>query len=354
MGSPSNSRVDWSFTPVLTDIDGDEYSDLLLVSDFVTSDVYLYTDEEKYERVTDRNVIKDQNGMGSAVADFDNDGDMDWFVTSVYDLDIDGGQRFGNRLYRNIGKGLWEDATDESGTANGEWGWGACAADFDQDGYVDLMMVNGWWEDSGKDFNDKPIRFWRNLGEGMEFEEMAETVGMTNDGQGRGLVCFDSDGDGDQDVVIVNNSDDHIVYYRNETSNENNYLIVELQGTNTNQFGVGARITVSTDSGDQIRDMVEATTTCRTIRWKLTSGWAQRHVLTFMFVGRIRRRRKSRTSRQIKPSQSKLRRVLCDLPSFREREAATMKKETSLKSSLQLRKKITFSLTGAAEEGDRF
>lgn len=250
----SNERWNWSFTPNLTDIDGDGDADFLLASDFVTSEVFLYSDDT-YLRATDRGVIKDQSGMGAAVADFDNDGDMDWFVTSIYSLDTPPGNSFGNRLYRNLGNSRWEDATDESGTANGDWGWGACAADFDQDGYVDLMMVNGWAE-VGKDYNDRPIRFWRNLGgDGLEFHEMGETVGMTNDGQGRGLACFDSDGDGDQDVVIVNNSEDHIVYYRNETSNENNYLIVELQGTNNNRFGVGARITVTSESGDQIRDI---------------------------------------------------------------------------------------------------
>ncbi len=250
----SHERFDWSFTPNLTDIDGDGYADFLLASDFVTSEIYLYIGDGKYVRITDRNVIKDQSGMGAAVADFDNDGDMDWFVTSIYNQDVGFGNSFGNRLYRNLGGGFWEDATDESGTKNGDWGWGACAADFDQDGLIDLMMVNGWAE-VGKDYNDRPIRFWRNLGNGMEFQEMGETVGMTNDGQGRGLACFDSDGDGDQDVVVVNNSEDHIIYYRNETDNENNYLIVELQGINTNRFGVGARITATTESGDQIRDI---------------------------------------------------------------------------------------------------
>ena len=245
---------DWSYTPNLTDIDGDGDADFLLASDYETSEVFSNSANGTFTRITDRKVIVDQNGMGSAIADFDRDGDMDWFVTSIYDIDLAQGNRFGNRLYRNLGDGNWEDATEGSNTANGDWGWGACAADFDQDGHVDLMMVNGYVQ-VGKDFRDRPARFWRNLGTGMQFREVGEVVGITNDGQGRGLVCFDSDGDGDQDVIIMNNSEDHIVYYRNETDNEYNYLIVELQGNNHNHYGVGARITVTTETGDQIRDL---------------------------------------------------------------------------------------------------
>ena len=250
----AEKQFDWSFTPNLTDIDGDGDADFLVASDFVTSEIFLNNGDGTFIRITDRRVLIDQNGMGAAVADYDNDGDMDWFVTSIYDLDGPEGSHFGNRLYRNRGDGSYEDATDESTTANGDWGWGACAADFDQDGYVDLIMVNGWWE-VGKDYRQRPVRFFRNTGTGLVFREMGEIIRMTNDGQGRGIVCFDSDGDGDQDVIIVNNSEDHIVYYRNETDNGNNYLIVELEGINRNRFGVGARITVTTEAGSQIRDL---------------------------------------------------------------------------------------------------
>lgn len=246
--------TDWSYTPNLTDIDGDGDADFLIASDYVTSEIYSNRGDGTFDRITDRQVLVDQNGMGAAIADFDRDGDMDWFVTSIYDLDVAQGSRFGNRLYRNLGGGIFEDATDESVTANGDWGWGACAADFDQDGHIDLVMVNGWVE-RNKDFRDRPVRFWRNLGEELQFREMGEVVGITNDGQGRGVICFDSDGDGDQDVIIVNNSEDHIVYYRNQTDNGNNFLIVELEGLNQNRYGVGARVTVSTDAGDQIRDL---------------------------------------------------------------------------------------------------
>ncbi len=248
-------RTDWSFTPNLTDIDGDGDADFLMANDFGTSQVFGNNGDGTFSRITNRDVIIDQSGMGAAVADYDNDGDMDWFVTSIYNLDIQGGESFGNRLYRNYGDGRFEDVTDYSGTANGEWGWAACAADFDQDTHIDIAMVNGWIALQGKDYRNKPIKFFRNLGPGIEFREMADEVGITNRGQGRGMVCFDADGDGDQDIVVMNNSADHLVFYRNDTDNDNNYFVLELRGLGKNRMGVGSRIKITTEDGSQIRDL---------------------------------------------------------------------------------------------------
>lgn len=120
--------TDWSYTPNFSDIDSDGDGDLLMTSDLQESQVYRNNDDGTFTRITDRDVIVDQNGMGTAVGDYDNDGDMDWFVTSIHNLDNVGGTRFGNRLYRNDGTGTFTDITDDSGVANGGWGWGACAA----------------------------------------------------------------------------------------------------------------------------------------------------------------------------------------------------------------------------------
>ena len=103
-------------------------------------------------------MIKDQAGMGAAVGDYDNDGDFDWFVTSIFDLDY-GGAYFGNRLYRNDGAGNFSDITFHADVAHGAWGWGACAKDFDQDGFLDIFHVNGWREEQ---FRQTPSRlFWK-------------------------------------------------------------------------------------------------------------------------------------------------------------------------------------------------
>ena len=82
-GHPSRSR-DWTFTPTFARIDGDRYPDLLFTADFNRSQVFLNNRDGTFRNVTDPSVFIDDHGMGSAVADFDADGDLDWFVTSVY------------------------------------------------------------------------------------------------------------------------------------------------------------------------------------------------------------------------------------------------------------------------------
>ncbi len=247
--------TDWSFTMSFSDIDADGDGDLLMASDFETSQVLLNNGDGTFSNITDQDVIIDQAGMGSAIGDFDNDGDMDWFVTSIYNLDING-ELFGNRLYRNEGEGVFTDVTDDSATADGSWGWGACAADFDNDTRIDLAHVNGWRERPDKDYVTDRARLFRNIGESsIQFDERSTESGFDDQGQGRGIACFDAERDGDIDIVISNINNDGVVFYRNETDTSNHYLAIRLIATGMNAFGVGAHITVTTNDSSQVREL---------------------------------------------------------------------------------------------------
>ena len=208
--------------------------------------------------------ITDENGMGAAVGDYDLDGDMDWFVTSIHDPD--GGSRLGptgNRLYRNVGDGHFEDATDAAGVRDGGWGWGACLADFDNDGYRDLFLTNGWFgeyveEADGEEreitaFLDDPSRLFMANGDGT-FTERGEELGVPHTGQGRGVVCADYDGDGRVDILIANHGAAPTVY-RNVFERRHYWLAIDLQGQHANPRAIGARVTVKTASGNQVQEV---------------------------------------------------------------------------------------------------
>ena len=139
---------DFTFAPTFARINDDLYPDILSVADFNYSQFFINNQDGTFSNATDTDVITDDNGMGSAVADYDNDGDLDWFVTSI-DCHQDANcvdliaPRIGNRLYRNQ-DGAFEDVTDEAGVASGGWGWGACFIDFENDGDLDIYHTNGW------------------------------------------------------------------------------------------------------------------------------------------------------------------------------------------------------------------
>lgn len=259
MFEPSN-QADHTFTPNLADIDGDGDLDLLLVSDFDTSQVFANNGDGTFTRTTDRNVIDDKNGMGAAVGDYDNDGDLDWFVSSIFTFDTVTAaiSNFGNRLYQNQGDGTFVDATDDANVGNGGWGWGSCFADFDNDGVLDLFHTNGWNQGAGDRDNDYTIdqvRFFHGQTSGL-FVEKATDVGLVDRGFGRGVACFDADRDGDHDILITNNGADHLVFYRNDSANAHHYLTVNLDSNGADVTdGIGARVAVTSASGTQIREI---------------------------------------------------------------------------------------------------
>ncbi len=232
--------VSWSFTGNFVDIDDDGWPDMLLVSDFLTSQVFRNRGDGSFVETTTP-VIDDENGMGAAIGDYDNDGDLDWFVSSIYDADNTGEGQWGasgNRLYRNRGDGSFEDATDEAGVRDGSWGWGSCFADFDNDGHLDLFHVNGWG--LGNWWMGKPARLFMSRGDGT-FVESAEAAGIADRNEGRGVVCFDYDRDGDIDVFISNNSGPTRLY-ENLDGNARPSLRLKLVGRPPNTSGIGARV----------------------------------------------------------------------------------------------------------------
>ncbi len=253
------------FANAFSDLDGDGYPDLLVAADFGTSRLYWNDGDGTFtEGSVAAGVATDENGMGSTLGDYDGDGDLDWFVTSIWDPDetceVTGCNwgYTGNRLYRNDGGRNFTDVTDSAGVRAGFWGWGAVFFDADNDGDLDLSMTNGVrfpGHEVEAAFNADPMRFWRNDGTGVMTEESG-SVGLSDTGSGKGLLVFDYDQDGDLDLFVVNNGESGRLF-RNDGGNDNDWLRVRVIGNRSNRMGLGATLRLQATSGGptQLREI---------------------------------------------------------------------------------------------------
>jgi hypothetical protein len=143
---------------------------------------------------TDKDHILESTGTGAAFIDYDEDGRLDIFLVNAWSLDEEPSRvrvRGRNALYRNLGGGRFQDVTERAGVGGDQWGSGVCAGDYDNDGHVDLFVSS---------FG--PSRLYRNRGDGT-FEQVAERAGVAEAGWGAGAAFFDADGDGDLDLYMA-------------------------------------------------------------------------------------------------------------------------------------------------------
>ena len=245
---------DWSFTANFCDLDGDAWPDVVVTGDFKTSRVFMNRRDGTFADATTP-VISDENGMGAAVGDYDNDGDVDWFVASIFDETGVPNAEWGitgNRMYANRGDGSFDDATDIAGVRRGGWGWGASFVDVDNDGWLDLFQVNGWPFEV-ETFLADPSRLFMNAGDGTFLERSSE-AGAADTGQGRGVVCFDYDRDGDIDLFITNYRSAPVLL-RNDSDNGNAWLTLSLRGPARNVQAIGARVRIESGGLTQAREV---------------------------------------------------------------------------------------------------
>ncbi len=231
------------FAPSITDLDQDGWPDIATTSDYGTSTMQWNnagTDTTFTNSTTASGLGLAGNAMGTAIGDIDNDGDLDWFVTTIA-IDRDPNADV-NPLYINQGGRLFENRSVEAGVAHSGWGWGTNMFDYDLDGDLDIVAVNE--EDETEDGpNDNGRMFlWRNNGD-LTFSDVSKNQGADEISHAAGLVTFDYNNDGALDIFYINQYERPTLLENNE-STDKNWLKIKLEGKLSHPEGYGAFITV--------------------------------------------------------------------------------------------------------------
>ncbi|MBK8554845.1 MAG: VCBS repeat-containing protein [Lewinellaceae bacterium] len=282
------SAIGFGLGVTIGDYDGDGWQDIFVSNDFFERD-YLYHNlgNGKFEEVLVSCIPEISKGsMGADMADLDNDGKPEIFVTEMtpetekryktkttfddwntYSMMQETGyhRQFGrNVLQKNNGNQTFSEVGRQAGVWATDWSWGALLADFDNDGRKDIFVANG----IGKDLLDQdylnfysdpavvrqllkenpgagikklidripsvpvPNYLFQNQGD-LKFSNVADDWGLATPSWSNGSAYADLDNDGDLDL-LVNNVNMPCFVYRNETNQSQNWITVALQGVPPN------------------------------------------------------------------------------------------------------------------------
>jgi hypothetical protein len=233
---------------VATDINNDGWMDLFVANDTVPDFLFANREGRRFEEIGFTSGVgygeggKVRSGMGVDSADFNQDGWMDLFVTNI-DHEM-------YSLYQNKHDETFDDKAISSGIGKVTQfmsGWGVKFFDYDNDGELDLIIVNG----HPNDLIDKikpqvtfrePLLLFHNTG--TELRNVSQESGplFARSMASRGLALGDFNNDGAVDVLIANN-DEAPLLLRNEVGTQNNWLGLRLVGKKANPDAIGARIT---------------------------------------------------------------------------------------------------------------
>ena len=246
---------------VTGDTNGDGFVDIYVANDAVANFLFKNTGNGTFEEigliagVANGIYGKAESGMGTDFGDFNGDGRIDLIVTNI-DQEM-------NNLFANLGEDWFMDLTLAAGlgqVAIPYSGFGVRFLDYDNDGDLDLVVLNGHVLDDIHLYRAdvvyaQPPLLLENAGDG-KFSDAGKEAGKIwrKPMVGRALATGDYDNDGDWDLLFVNNGQ-HPVLLRNDGGNRNPWLGVELVGTRSNHNGIGVVLILTTNQRKVLREL---------------------------------------------------------------------------------------------------
>ncbi len=321
------------------DVNGDHYPDLYISNDFFERD-YLYinqrngTFKEELPKWIEHTSLA---SMGADIADINNDGYPDIFTTDMlpdndyrlkstssfdtYDVyhkkELQGfyHQFQQNALQVNDKNGKFRETAYFSGVAGSDWSWGALLFDADNDGLNDIYVCNGIYKDViDQDFIDffandiiqkmvltgekeevqriidsmpsVPVlnKAFRNRGD-LKFSDEGIQWGFDKPSFSNGAAYGDLDNDGDLDLVVNNVNMPCFVYKNNSREiAQSHFISFQLRGRSPNNFAIGAKIELKTDSGLLTRELIPSRGFQSSIDYKVTIGLGNRKPLSVKII----------------------------------------------------------------------
>ena len=245
---------------VCGDVDNDGDVDVFVANDTTPNFLYLndsnaaikMTEEALFAGVALSEEGRAYSGMGANLGDFDNDGYLDIVITNFQDQT--------NSLYHNAQSGFFSEVSFAKGIGEKSLrylAWGVDFVDFNNDGWLDLFVANGHLDDNIAEIDPigtyaQPNQLFLNNG-GVNFEVSVDAA-IAAQKVSRGTAFGDIDNDGDIDIVVSNLKDTPTIL-RNDSDNASQWLQVKLMGTHCNRDAIGARVVLVSGDVTQTREV---------------------------------------------------------------------------------------------------